>query len=818
MIKYLRLILIATVFLTGYNICLKAQESTKGKQLFDCNWKFFLGDAKGAEKPSFNDKSWRDIDLPHDWSIEKLPGQETGKVVEPFTKESIGTTATGYTIGGTAWYRKTFTLDSKEKFNNTIISFDGVYMNCDVWVNGKFLGNHPYGYTAFYYDITGFLNPAGKPNVIAVKVKNEGKNSRWYSGSGIYRHVWLIRKQDVSIAMNGTFINTESISGNKAVVKISSVVENNLGKSSSVKLLIKIVTPDGKTSQTVESQVKTISSVSDEITQSVTIAQPRLWSVEEPNLYTAEINVISDNNISDKVSVNFGIRTISFNAKTGFRLNGKSVLLKGGCMHNDNGFLGSATIDRAEERRVQLMKAYGFNAIRTSHNPPSEQFLDACDRNGILVLDEAFDMWERPKNTEDYHLYFKEWWKKDLKSMIYRDRNHPSVILWSIGNEINERADSLGFAIRKELVKEVHALDSSRPVTEAICAFWDHTGQKWSTTAQAYADLDVGGYNYLNNQYEADHVEFPERIMVGTESYAAEAYGYWKQVEKNSWVIGDFVWTAMDYLGETGCGSSTYGTREGMRVGLKPWPWFNAFCGDIDLCGFKKPQLFNRDVVWNNSKLEMMVHEPIPEGMKETVSYWGWPEEYQSWNWEENEGKLMDVRVFTKCQTVRLELNGKVIDEKPAGDSTNLIATFKVPYKQGVLKAIALNDGIEVASKELKTTGAPAKVRLTADRAKIKANRNDLSYIKVEITDAQGNVVPNANIPVTFTVSGVGEIAGSGNACPYDMESFNNPVCKTYHGQALAILRPLKAVKAGTITLRAEANGLISEEISITVQ
>jgi len=485
------------LFLIALTICISnyAQNSAsiERKQLFDDNWKFFLGDVKGAEKNSFIDKSWRDIDLPHDWSIENLPGQEPGKVVGPFSKTSIGTTATGYTVGGTAWYRKTFTFDSKEKFNNAIISFDGVYMNCDVWVNGKFLGNHPYGYTAFYYDITSFLNPSGKPNVIAVKVKNEGKTSRWYSGSGIYRHVWIIQKQAVSIAMNGTFIKTESISGNNAVVKISSAVENNLGKSSAVKLLIKIVSPDGKILQTVESPVKTMSSASEEITQNVTIELPKLWSVEEPNLYTAEINVISDNNISDKVSVNFGIRTISFSAKTGFLLNGKSVELKGGCMHNDNGFLGSATIDRAEERRVQLMKAYGFNAIRTSHNPPSEQFLDACDRNGVLVIDEAFDMWVRPKNTEDYHLYFKEWWKKDLKSMIYRDRNHPSVILWSIGNELNERADSLGFAIRKELVKEVRALDSSRPVTEGICNFWDHAGQKWSTTAPAYADLDVGG-------------------------------------------------------------------------------------------------------------------------------------------------------------------------------------------------------------------------------------------------------------------------------------------------------------------------------------
>ena len=818
MSTYLKSLSITCLFLLVCTLNLKAQENTQDPQLFDSNWKFCLGDAKGSEKPSFNDKKWRDIDLPHDWSIENLPGQEAGKVIGPFSKESIGTTATGYTIGGVAWYRKTFTLNPKGKYKSTIISFDGVYMNSDVWVNGKFLGNHPYGYTAFYYDISNFLNSAGKPNVIAVKVKNEGKNSRWYSGSGIYRHVWLIQKQAVCIAQNGICVNTERISENNAVVKISSEVENNSGKSTVSKLLINIIDPDGKTVQTVESQPKTIASGSEEFIQSISISDPKLWSVETPDLYTAEIRLLADGIVSDKVSTIFGVRTIHFDAKTGFTLNGKKVLLKGGCMHHDNGFLGSATIDRAEERRVQLMKAYGFNAIRTSHNPPSQQFLDACDRNGVLVLDEAFDMWERPKNPEDYHLYFKEWWKKDLKSVIHRDRNHPSVILWSVGNEINERADSLGFVIRKQLVKEVHALDSTRPVTEAICSFWDHWGQKWSTTAQAYSDLDVGGYNYLNNQYEADHAEFPERIMVATESYPAESFAYWNQVEKNPWVIGDFVWTAMDYLGETGCGVTSYNLKEVQRVGLKPWPWFNAFCGDIDLCGFKKPQLLYRDVVWNNSKLEMMVHAPVPEGMIETYSYWGWPDEYQSWNWAGSEGKMMYVRVFSKCQAVRIELNGKIIAEKPVSDNSGLTVTFKVPYEQGILKAVALNNGIEVASKELRTTGAPAKIKLTADRSNIKASRNDLSYVKVEITDAEGNLIPNAGIPVTFTVSGVGEIAGSGNACPTDMESFNNSGCNTFRGQALVILRPSKEVKTGAITLKAEAKGLDSGEINIEVQ
>jgi len=818
MLKKIGLLALATLLLSGISFCLQAQESNQSKKLFDSNWKFFLGNVQDAEKNSFSDKSWRDIDLPHDWSIENLPGQEPGKVVGPFSKTSIGTTATAYTVGGTAWYRKTFILDPKEKFNNAIINFDGVYMNCDVWINGKFLGNHPYGYTAFYYDITSFLNPSGKPNVIAVKVKNEGKNSRWYSGSGIYRHVWLIKKQSVHIAHDGVFVNTESISKNEANVTVSSTIKNSANDNADVQLQIRIIDANGKVSTTSKTTVKNIKSGTEDIIQRIKVPQAKLWSIETPNLYTAEVQVITNGKVTDQTVTTFGIRTIHFDAKTGFTLNGKTVKLKGGNLHHDNGFLGSATIDRAEERRVELMKANGFNAIRASHNPPSKQFLDACDRLGVVVMDEAFDQWVRPKNPQDYNLYFREWWKKDLKSMIYRDRNHPSVILWSIGNELNERADSLGYAIRKELVAEAHRLDSTRPVTEGVCEFWDHPGRKWETAAPVFNDLDVAGYNYLQKAFESDHAEYPDRIIVNTESYAAEAYVFWQGVEKHAYVIGDFVWTGMDHLGETGCGNAKIGQRSGQRVGLQPWPWFSNYCGDIDLCGNKKSQSYYRDVVWNNSKIEMMVHTPIPEGMIETYSYWGWPDEYQSWNWKGNEGKLMDVRVFSKSPRVRLELNGKIIGEQAIDTNTGITANFKVPYQAGVLKAIALDNGKEVASKELKTTGVPAKVRLTADRAKIKANRNDLSYVKVEITDAQGNLIPNANIPVHFAVSGVGEIAGSGNACPTDMESFNNPVCKTFRGQALVILRPLKELKTGVIMLKAEAEGLTAGEINIAVK
>jgi beta-galactosidase len=811
----------ATALLTLVLLVLAAcqqQGQARIEILFDDDWKFQLGDVEGAAMPSFDDNTWRNLDLPHDWSIEKLPNQDPGKVVGPFSKESIGTTATGYTVGGTAWYRKTFTLANDKRFSQVIINFDGVYMNSEVWVNGKLVGSHPYGYTAFQFDITEFLNPAGKPNVIAVKVKNEGKNSRWYSGSGIYRHVWLIQKQPVHIAHDGVFVNTNNVAENEANITVSTTIENSANDNTDVKLQIRIIDGNNKLATSAETPVKNLKPGTQNIIQRIKVPEAKLWSTGEPNLYTAEISVISNGKVTDQTITTFGIRTIHFDAKTGFTLNGKPMELKGGNLHHDNGFLGSAAIDRAEERRVELMKANGFNAIRASHNPPSKQFLDACDRLGVLVMDEAFDQWVRPKNPQDYNLYFKEWWKKDLKSMIYRDRNHPSVIFWSIGNELNERADSLGYAIRRELLAEAHRLDSTRPVTEGVCEFWDHWGRKWETAAPIFNDLDVAGYNYLQKAFESDHAKYTDRIIVSTESYAAEAYAFWQGVEKHPYVIGDFVWTAMDHLGETGCGNAKIAEKPGPRVGLQPWPWFSNYCGDIDLCGSKKPQSYYRDVVWNNSKIEMMVHTPIPEGMVETYSYWGWPDEYPSWNWKDNKGSVMDVRVFTKSKAVRLLLNGHIIGEQALNDTSGITVTFKVPYEPGVLKAIALDNGKEVASKELKTTGAPAKVKLTADRSKIKANRNDLSYIKVEITDEQGNVIPDASIPVTFTVSGIGTIAGSGNANPTDMESFNNKVCKTFRGQALAILRPLKNKEKGTITLKAEANGLETGEIKIKVQ
>ena len=716
--------------------------------------------------------------------------------VGPFDPaESAGGAATGYVVGGIGWYRKHFTLPASDSGKHVTIYFDGVYMDADVWLNGQHLGNHPYGYTPFTFDLTPYLKPAGQENVLAVQVKNIGKNSRWYSGSGIYRHVWLAVADPAHIPFWGVHVVTTNISKAGAAVSVSTTIENDRGADAALRLRTQLVGPDGKTTQPQEREVRVPAGKRQEFTQEFSVNEPVLWSLDNPALYRAEVELVENGKTLGRSGTTFGIRTIRFSVTNGFELNGEVVKLKGGCMHHDNGPLGAAAIDRAEERRVQLMKAYGFNAIRTSHNPPSPAFLEACDRYGVLVLDEAFDCWEEGKNPDDYGKYFDDWWKRDLDAMILRDRNHPSVILWSIGNEVPQRASARGYVIEKELSDEVRRLDPSRPVTEAICALWD--GRPWSATATAFSFLDVGGYNYQWRQYVPDHEKFPSRIMVGTESYPREVFENWQAVTAHPWVIGDFVWTAWDYLGETGIGNA-------IGSSANRFPWFDAWCGDIDICGFKKPQHYYRAVVWGDSKIALAVHAPIPDGQRERVSAWGWPDERQSWTWPGSEGKPLDVAVYSSCQSVRLELNGKEIATEPVNNK--MIARFKVPYQPGELRAVGLTDGKPVASASLRSATEATAIRLTADRSTIRADRNDLSYVTVEVVDRNGTVDPNAAIPIHFSVSGAGELAATGSPAPDDASSFHIPVRKTFEGRCLAILRPQG--KSGKITLKAEAAGL----------
>ncbi len=629
--------------------------NTPRLQLFDMEWKFFKGELTGAEMPEFEDSQWRTLDLPHDWSIEDLPGQKDGEIVGPFDKKSIGLFYTSYTIGGTGWYRKTFIVEEADKGKELSIYFDGVYMESEVWINGHHLGSHKHGYTPFCFKLNDFLNPTGQRNTIAVLVRNIGENSRWYSGSGIYRHVWLRMTDPLNIPVWGVFVTTPEVSEEKSTVEAVVSIENNGGSSAEFTLKNTILSPAGEEVNTSESNEKLETGEKIDIRQLIDVVTPALWSCESPSLYILRSELISGGKILDSEETTFGIRSISFSPEKGFLLNGKHVILKGACIHHDNGPLGAIAIDRADQRRIEILEANGFNAIRTSHNPPSQGFLDACDRAGILVMDEAFDMWQNPKRPDDYHLFFREWHDSDLRSMMLRDRNHPSVILWSIGNEISERADSSGIRIAKELINTVKSIDRTRPVTHAICEFWETKGRKWEDSAPAFALLDVCGYNYVFGEYEKDHASYPERIIAGTESFAMSIYENWKMATEKSYVIGDFVWTGMDYLGEAGIGQVMTDST------TMCWPWMNANCGDIDLIGYKKPQAFYRDVVWDRSKLEMAVEEIPPAGKEWLIRAWGWYREYPSWNWPGNEGKKMNVRIYTKYDEVKLELNGKLI-------------------------------------------------------------------------------------------------------------------------------------------------------------
>ena len=781
---------------------------------FDSGWRFHRGEMAGAERPELNDTAWRTLDVPHDWSIENLPNDAPAVSSGPFSRElSAGGVDTGWVVGGTGWYRKHFKLPRPAAGRRVEIRFDGVYMDVDIWLNGQHLGSHPYGYTAFAFHLTPFLKKNGE-NVLAVRVRNEGKNSRWYSGSGIFRHVWLTMTGELRVPLWGVFVTTPEVSEKKATLNVTIEVANGSQVARSAKVRVRLLSPGNMVVGTAETATTIAAGDTGTTTTSCHISAPKLWSPFHPALHRAVVEVVSDGIVADRVQSIFGIRKVEVDAVRGLRINGEPLKLKGGCVHHDNGPLGAVAIDRAEERRVEIMKAAGFNAIRTAHNPPSVAFLDACDRLGILVIDEAFDMWEKPKNPQDYHRFFKDWWERDLGTMVRRDRNHPSVIFWSIGNEVPERADPSGLAIAQRLIGTVKHLDDSRPVTEAICSFWDHPGRPWKDTDPAFALLDVGGFNYTWKEYESDHQRVPAKVMVGTESFALEAFDNWQLVEKLPYVIGDFVWTGLDYLGESGIGRTWIeGTEPGGQLGS--WPWHISGCGDIDVLGIRKSQSYYREALWRPGVLHIAVHPPTAKGQVERISQWGWPNVKNHWTWPGQEGKLLRIDVYSSCQRVELKLNGRLIGEKSTTRAERYIATFEVPYEPGELLAIGKRERQMPVEVKLHTAGQPAELRVTPDRKTIHTSRNDLAYVLIEVLDAKGTVVPNVALPVHVQVSGAGELAALANADPIDTASYRSSPRITYQGVCQAIVRPHST---GPITLMARTERLKPARITITAK
>jgi beta-galactosidase len=805
---------------------------------FDKAWRFMKDTITGAESPAYNDSGWRTLNLPHDWSIEDLPNQNKGEAQGPFSKASIGKASTGFTVGGIGWYRKTFTLNSSYKGKQTYIIFDGVYMDADVWLNEHHLGNHPYGYTSFSYNMSDFLNPVGKANVIVVRAKNLGKNSRWYSGSGIYRHVWLLQVNPVHTKIWGNYITTPEVSENKAQVIVKSSLENSSSINKTIAVKVDLINASGQIVATQKQSLSIPANSGVDLTQKLAVASPKLWALNNPVLYKARVSLIVGNKGIDQTITPFGIRSIKFDGQKGFLLNGKVVKLKGGCIHHDLGPLGAASIDRAEERKVELLKKAGYNALRLSHNPPAPALLNACDRLGMLVLDEAFDMWELPKNPQDYHLYFKDWSQRDLTSMVLRDRNHPSVMMWSIGNEIYEAPDSSGYRNAKRLSDEVRALDPTRPVTDAIVFLPPYTKKLWKDYEPHLGNLDVDGYNYFLDpsiyfqrdsatlhRFETERTKHPEKLYMSTEYLANAALENWDEAEKYPWFLGGFCWTAMDYIGEAGIGKSilvpeSQKLPKGMMgMGLfyrNNWPVFNAYCGDLDLIGDKKAESYYKNVVWRNSKVELLVHRPIPDGQKEVVATWGMPDELKSWTWPGYEGKKMTVDVYTRSKTVRLELNGKVVAEQSVPEGS-ITATFRIEYQPGTLVAKSFDNGKETGSNALATTGKPVAIRLVADRKIIKADQNDLSFISVEVIDGKGNVVPSVDdLDISFHLSGNATIEAVGNGNPSDMSSFQQKHKQVYQGKALVIIKP-NGIR-GMATLKATAKGLTPGSIKLIMK
>ncbi|MBN2001162.1 DUF4982 domain-containing protein [candidate division KSB1 bacterium] len=781
------------------------------RTLLDAGWKFIHADSVQAELPDFDDSHWRTLDVPHDWSIEY-----------PYDENAATGGSGGYVESGIGWYRKHVTFGQKIEGKTVWLEFDGVYMNSDVWLNGHFLGNHPYGYTSFYYDVSAFVLEGD--NVIAVRVDNSKQpNSRWYTGSGIYRHVWLTVTDPLHIGHWGTYVTTPDVSDSAAAVVIATTVVNDT-KTPQNSTLVTTVRDSAGTPVAVEISKFTVDAQNSTIVrQKILMTNPRLWSLERPYLYKVEQEIKNKNRSIDSYVTTFGIRSIAYDVDRGFFLNGVHVKMNGVNLHHDGGCVGAAVPERVWERRLEVLKSMGCNAIRTAHNPPAPEFLDLCDRLGFLVLDEAFDEWRLGKREQAYHKYFDEWGEKDLISMIRRDRNHPSIVLWSVGNEIPEQKSDDGHLLLKTLQDICHREDPTRPVTLGCDNIAADGG---STTLEFLNTLDIVGYNYVDRWHERrehyfsiDRFNHPGWKKIGTESVSLSGIRgeydlgddpqvvsfrmprslirvqeLWKTVTLNDYVIGDFMWTGIDYLGEAF------------------WPFKHAPAGAVDICGFPKDAYYFYQSQW----CEKPVIHLFPH-----------------WNWPDRLGQIIPVFCYTNCTEVELFVNeksygAKRIEFPRQGNSGSwmhydrpkirattgdLFLTWDVPYEPGIVKAVGKRDGKIVYTQKIRTTGKPAAIRLNIDRPKIKADGRDVVHFTVEIVDDEGNVVPTANNLVQFSVTGAGRLLGVDNGDPRDHHSYRLNERNVFHGLCLVIVKSNGA--EGKIRLTAVSEGLKQATVEI---
>nr|WP_255586725.1 glycoside hydrolase family 2 TIM barrel-domain containing protein [Hephaestia mangrovi] len=772
-------------------------------------WRFHRGDEAGAARPAFDDSGWRAVSVPHDWSIEDLPGQS-----HPFDKNAPGGAAIAYTDGGIGWYRLRLDLPADVRSRSVFLHFGAVYMNAEIWVNGQPVGQHAYGYTPFTLDIGDAVRPG--TNLIAVQVDNEQPSSRWYSGSGILRRVYLKVLDKVHIDPDGPTITTPEVAVDKAAVHTTTIVANDLARPVEAQLISAVVDASGhEVSRT--ASVRTIAGgASADIVQAQTLDQPALWSPDTPNLYHLVQEVRLGGRLVDRRETSFGVRRVTFDAQHGLRINGKPFLLRGGAIHSDNYMLGGVSLPRADERKLELMKAAGYNAVRSAHNPASQGLLDAADRLGMLVIDEAFDAWTVAKQKNDYSRHFKQDWRSDIASMIASGRNHPSVILWSIGNEIPELTKPAGHDEARALADLIHKLDPTRPVTAAVNQFGP--GSEGFIKA-----LDVAGYNYYPERYGPDHAADPDRVMFGSESFSAQAFDYWTAVETMPWVVGDFVWTGFDYLGEAGIGWTGFNSH----FGIGPYPWQLAMAGEIDATGRLRPAAYYREVLWKThiTPTSAFVEWPgavgsLPDkasGGQLALTNWVQDDLHPVWHAFGLPADYMPrkIVVFSEDDEVELFLNGRSLGRKPVSKATEYEAVFHARFEPGELKAVGYVHGKPVSQWTLETAGPPAAIRLNVDRSSIRADGDDLAYVTAELVDAKGRptYMPESDRLLTFKVEGAGVLAGVGNGDPTALESFQSGKRSTFHGRAVAVIRAGR--RPGPIRMEVQGAGL--PPVAVTV-
>ena len=752
--------------------------------LFDDDWQFH--DELCWPKPI-------SVNLPHDWDIYAHIAPASG---------STGTGG-GWYLGGKGEYRKMF---KTPKGDLVKLHFEGVYQKAEVFINGQKAGQHAYGYTPFTVDVTPYLYKDKRENEVLVKVDNSQQpNCRWYSGSGIYRHVWLQAMPEMHIAENGVLIWTPEVSTKQATLNMNVFVENEgLGTHEIDDIEVTFeggtftLTPQFEDmKRTWKEKYTTVTPKAASICGlAYTIDKPHLWSPDDPYLYEVTVRLKEKGQVIDEQRVKFGIRSFSFDAEKGFVLNGKPLLINGACVHHDDGILGAMAFDAAEIRKVRQMKEAGFNLIRTSHNPTTRAFLDACDSIGMLVIGEAFDGWREAKTPYDYSTLIDSCYRADIYAMVKRDRNHPSIICWSIGNEVMERKDIRVITTARKLKQAILEMDNTRPVTEALCS-WDSDWEIYDPHAEV---LDVVGYNYMIHKHASDHQRDPKRVMLQTESFPRDAFKNWQLVRDYPYIVGDIVWTGLDYLGESGIGRYYYeGERPGEHYveGGQP-EWHGAYCGDVDVTGWRKPISHYREMLWSDKpSLYMAVREPDGYYGKIHETSWSvWPM-WESWTWTKWEGKPIDVEIYTKLPEVSLYLNNKLIGTKKVSHESQYKAVFSVPYEPGELRAEAGGKSVT-----LTTAGKPDHLRLTADKTVLKHDGQDLAFITVEIVDKDGNVCPDAAIPCWASVKGNGSLLAFGSADMKDFEPTTSSGVTTWKGRALLVVRSGKGKGKIDVTVK----------------